>query len=323
MRGYRIRIGVYLLILCTTLLAGCQFTKKEHVEKVGMLFTQEIEDEVFGTIGYKGLLEIGSQLNVDIYYRECVDSEELFLDKVKELEELGVNFIIGHGSEFVPLFNKFSDEFPTIHFVSMNGKARNQNNTNIQFDGYAMGFFGGMVASEMSKTGNLGVVAAYGWQSEVKGFIAGAKFQKPSINIHVETLNGWYKEEEAVKVVNEMIADDVDVFYPAGNNYNVPVSDEAKKNGVYAIGYLTDQMVHGEKTILTSTVQHVDQVYVEVAKQFDNGELQSGDFPVNFSEGVITMGEFSSLVPDDFQQQIQYYVKRFIQTGNLPITEGN
>ncbi len=316
------KVILVFIMLFATLIVGCDFKQKGHIEKVGMMFTETIDDQVWGTVGYKGLREIELELKTDIYYRENIDSDQVVLETIEEFQELGVNFIVGHGSEFVPFFNKYSKEFPNIHFISMNGKAENENITCIQFDSYSMGFFGGMVAAKMSKNEKVGIVSAYGWQSEANGFIEGAKFQNPNIEVKLEIVNGWYKEDEAVEFTERMIADGVDVLYPVGNNYNVPMTDKAKEHGIYIIGYLTDQMVHGEETVLTSTVQYVDQVYVEAASQFNEGKLEGGDLSVDFSKGVIKMGRFSSLVPSDFQEQINYYVRRYIQTGKLPTTEG-
>lgn len=317
----KIKATLVLMMLFSTILAGCSFNQTGKIEKVGMIFTETIDDQVWGTVGYKGLRDIGSELEVDIYYRENIDTDQVVLETIEEFEELGVNFIIGHGSEFVPFFNQYSNKFPNIHFLSMNGEAENTNITSIQFDNYGIGFFGGMVAAKMSKNEKIGIVSAYGWQSEANGFIEGAKFQNPNIEVAMEIVDGWYKEDKAVEFTKRMITDGVDVLYPVGNNYNVPMTDEAKKHGIYIIGYLTDQMVHGEETVLTSTVQHVDQVYVEAAMQFNKEELESGNLSVDFSKGVIKMGEFSSLVPSDFQEQIRYYVKRYVQTGKLPTIE--
>ena len=177
------KVILVFIMLFATLIVGCDFKQKGHIEKVGMMFTETIDDQVWGTVGYKGLREIELELKTDIYYRENIDSDQVVLETIEEFQELGVNFIVGHGSEFVPFFNKYSKEFPNIHFISMNGKAENENITCIQFDSYSMGFFGGMVAAKMSKNEKVGIVSAYGWQSEANGFIEGAKFQNPNIEL--------------------------------------------------------------------------------------------------------------------------------------------
>lgn len=308
-----------LISMLTLFLAACgQPASTEKLEKVGLLVPDTINDQVWGTKGYKGMLKIQSQFGIDVFYQEAIDNKAAARQAVKEFEEKGVNLIFGHGNEYAQYFNSFSKDFPNIHFICFNGDAKADNVTSLNFKADAMGFFGGMVAGEMTETNKVGVLAAFEWQPEVNGFFEGAAYQNPNVEVEISFTNHWDDIDNALRLLDKMIQDGVDVVYPAGDGYNVPVIEALKERGLYAIGFVSDQSDLGEATVLTSTVQHVDELYELVAERYNNGELESGDLFFDFQDGVISMGKFSSDVDPNFIKEINTHVDTYSQTGLLP-----
>ncbi|WP_243385733.1 BMP family ABC transporter substrate-binding protein [Bacillus kexueae] len=312
------KMGI-ILILIISFLAGCgQASPNEKFDKVGLLVPDTINDQVWGTKGYKGLLKIQSELNVDVFYKEGMNNELAVKQAVEEFAEKGVDLIFGHGNEYQPFFRALHEEYPDIHFVFFNGDAKGDNVTSLNFKSHAMGFFAGMVAAHMSNSDRIGIIAAFEWQPEVEGFYQGAKFENPDINVKIHYTQSWGDEKIAFQYLDELMNEQVDVVYPAGDGYNVPVIKRLKDNGLYAIGYISDQADLGQQTVLTSTVQHVDLLYLLVAERFQNGELESGNLSFDFDEGVIKLGKFSPLVDKEYQEQIQSHIETYKQTGKLP-----
>ncbi|AIE59336.1 BMP family ABC transporter substrate-binding protein [Bacillus methanolicus] len=311
------RFGV--ILLCLLVLAGCeQPTKTGKLKKVGLLVPDTVNDQVWGTKGYKGMLKIQSRFNVDVYIKEGMNSELRVERAVKEFDQKGVNLIFGHGNEYAEYFNKISKNYPNIHFVSFNGDAKNKNTTSLNFQAYAMGFFGGMVASHMTKKNKVGIIAAYEWQPEVEGFYEGAKFENKQVDVNIQYVGQWDDDQTAMTILDNMIKAGVDVVYPAGDGYNVPVIEKAKEQGLFAIGYISDESDLGKSTVLTSTIQHVDKLYELVAEQYNNGKLKSGNLHFDFKDGVISLGEFSPLIDDEFKAEINSYIEDYKKTGKLP-----
>ena len=229
-----------------------------------------------------------------------------------------MNLIFGHGSEYANFFNTISSEYPDIHFVLFNGKADGENVTSLNFKSNAMGFFGGMVAGEMTKTENVGILAAYEWQPEIDGFFEGAYFQNDNVQVDIQYVQDWNDTATAITLLDKMINNGVDIVYVAGDGYNVSVIERLKEKGLYAIGFVSDQSDLGKETVLTSTVQHVDVLYEIVANSFNKGELESGELFFDFQDGVISMGKFSPLVDKKFQSTLKDYIEEYKETGLLP-----
>jgi len=310
-------LGIFLLLLF--LLAGCgQQEGTGKLSKVGLLVPETVNDQVWGTKGYNGMLKIQSKFNAEVYYREGMNSLELVKQAVKEFDQKGVNLVFGHGNEYAAFFNEIAEDYPNIHFVSFNGDAERKNTTSLNFDGYAMGFFGGMVAGHMTKTNQVGVIAAYEWQPEVKGFYDGALYENKNVNVSINYVGHWDDDVKAISFLDSMLAKRADIIYPAGDGYNVPVIEKIKENNKYAIGFVSDQSDLGESTVLTSTVQHVDMLYELVAQQYVDGKLKSGNYSYDFQDNVISLGKFSPLVDKPFISQLNGDIQSYKETGKLP-----
>ncbi|MEK4199289.1 BMP family ABC transporter substrate-binding protein [Cytobacillus sp. FSL K6-0265] len=307
------------LVLCLFLLTSCgQVFSGGQLQKVGLLVPDTINDQVWGTKGYKGLLKIQSTYEIDVYYKEGMNSQLVVERAIKEFSKKGVNLIFGHGNEYAEYFNQVSAQYPDIQFVSFNGDAQNKNTTSLNFEGYAMGFFGGMVAGEMTATNIVGIIAAFEWQPEIKGFIDGVNFQNDKADVKIHYVENWDDAHKAAGLMDKLVIEKADVVYPAGDGYNVPVIEKVKEHGLYAIGYVSDQSHLGKSAVLTSTIQHVDHLYEIVAEQFHNGELQSGNLAFDFQDDAISLGAYSPELPQPFIQQLNAAVKKYKETGNLP-----
>ncbi|WP_017754624.1 BMP family ABC transporter substrate-binding protein [Calidifontibacillus oryziterrae] len=291
---------------------------KSNPIKVGLLLPETINDPVWGSKGYKGLLKIQSELNADVYYKENIKTRDAVKQALAEFDDQGVTLVFGHGSEYGLFFKEFHSLYPHIEFIYFNGEFVADNVTSIKFNSYAMGFFGGMVAAKMSGTKKLGIIAAFDWQPEVRGFIEGANFEDPTITITVDYTKSWSNDEKALEIYKRMENKGADVYYPAGDTFNMVLVEQIKEDGLYAIGFVSDQSDLGETTVLTSTVQHVDELYELIASEFIAGKLEHVPKSFDFAEGVITLGEFSPEVPQDYQTKIEKAVDIYIKTGKLP-----
>ncbi|MBT2689034.1 BMP family ABC transporter substrate-binding protein [Bacillus sp. ISL-47] len=308
-----------ILLLCLLLLVSCgQAMSTGKLEKAGLLVPDTVNDQVWGTKGYKGMLKIQSQYNVEVFYKEGMNSEMVVERAVKEFDQKGVNLIFGHGNEYVEYFNNISKKYPHIHFVSFNGNAKKDNTTSLNFEAYAMGFFGGMVAGHVTKTETVGVLAAFEWQPEVEGFYEGANHANKNVNVEIQYVGNWDNDQKAIKLLDKLISKDTDVVYPAGDGYNVPVIEKLKEKGLYAIGFISDQSDLGESVVLTSTVQHVDVLYELVAEKFNKGELDSGNLSFDFQDEVISLGKFSPIVDEEFKKELNAAIEEYKKTGKLP-----
>lgn len=315
-RTYSIAI---LLIIGIIVVSGCS-NKVEpgNLYKAAMIMEGKMEDKPWNQKGYKGLLEIEKKLGVDIEVIEDVSTEAELSKAVSDLVDEGTNLIFGHSSNYGEAFYNLSQTYTDIHFVYFNGNYYRNNLTSMNFNSHGMGFFAGMIASSTTKTNEVGIIAAYQWQPEIEGFYEGVKYQNPLANVRMEFIYDWNDSEAAIEAYDRLKNHGVDVIYPAGDAISEDIIKLAGDDGIYAIGFVSDQINVEPKTVLTSTVQHVDSLYVLAAEKFNEGTLNGEIMTFDFTNDYITMGEFSKSVSKRFQERLHDYIEKYKETGLLP-----
>ncbi|MFG6118122.1 BMP family ABC transporter substrate-binding protein [Thalassobacillus sp. B23F22_16] len=310
---------IILNLIAIMLLAGCNigFTEGE-IRSVGMLVETTIHDQAWGQKGYKGLMNIQEEYDVDVYFKEGIKSQLDVNKAVDELTDKGVNVIFGHSSTYGEYFKEIHEEYPEVHFVYFNGGYAADNVTSLNFSAVAMGFFGGVVAGNMTSTDQVGLIAAHEWQPEVEGFYEGVKYSNPEAIVNFSFVNSWDDTNRAMDLYDQMAQQGADVFYPAGDAFNPPMIQQIQNDGLYAIGYVSDQSSLGEGTVLTSTVQHVEELYMIAIEKLMDGSLPGEVLTFDFQDDAISMGKFSPNVPEDVREEVNQMVNTYIETGKLP-----
>ncbi len=82
--------AIYVFYFCTTFyfifLRSCKIIIGKCT-KVGLLVSDTIDDQVWGTKGYKGLLRIQAKFDAEVFYREGVNSKAATAQAVKQFHQ--------------------------------------------------------------------------------------------------------------------------------------------------------------------------------------------------------------------------------------------
>ncbi|MFD2639389.1 BMP family ABC transporter substrate-binding protein [Piscibacillus salipiscarius] len=312
------KLLIFILLATSFLLVSCgQVFNTGQLNNVGLLLDGTIHDETWGKGAYLGALEIKEEQNVSILTRENVTTSRETEEQVKDMKRQGVNLVFGHGSDFGTHFNDINETYPGLHFVYFNGNTFDRNITSIHFDGYEMGYFAGVLSAKVTKTNEIGIVSAFQSQPEVQGFFEGVKDTNSNIKVHIRSVFDWYDQQRAMLLFNDLLKENIDIVYPAGDGFNIPIILEAKKQDIYAIGYVSDQYEVAPGTVLTSTVQDIEKIYVDIANQYDEGELPSGVIHYGFDDEYIYLGKYGEAVSDRVKREMDELIERYLETGRL------
>ncbi|MFD1360174.1 BMP family ABC transporter substrate-binding protein [Lentibacillus salinarum] len=315
MKKFLIMIPIVFIFI----LAGCSLVGDSgNLQNAGLLVETSIHDQPWNKKGYEGLLAIEETFNTDVFYKEGVRTEADVREAVDTFVNDGVNLIFGHSSTYGNFFEEMSEEYPGVHFVYFNGGQFAEGVTSLNFNAHAMGFFAGMLAGEMTESNHAGVIGAFEWQPEIEGFYEGVTYQNPEADVHFNYVNDWDGKGKAMDVYETLRKEGTDVVYPAGNAYSTAVIEQASDDGIYAVGYVSDQAKLAEKAVLTSTVQHVEKLYELAAEKFNEGDLRGGVLTFDFQDDMISLGKFSADVPGNFQKLMQEEIEAYQDTGLLP-----
>ncbi|GAA0593110.1 transcriptional regulator Med [Virgibacillus siamensis] len=310
-------IVLLTVIGISTILYGCT-GYDDNLQRVGMLVEHSAHDNAWSREGYKGLKKINEEFDAEVYYKEDIQTKQEVIEAVDEFSENGVNLVFGHSNTYGKYFVEIAPSYPEIHFVYFNGGEFGDDVTSLNFNSHAMGFFAGMVAGKMTDTNEVAVIGAFEWQPEIEGFYEGVKYQNRAAEVNIKYVNSWNDTKKAMQLYEQLHDENADVIYPTGDLYSAQVLKEVSEDGVYGIGYVTDQSSIDEKQVLTSTVQHVSDLYVRIAEKFNDNELRGGVLTFDFQDGVISMGEFSPEVPEDFREKMNEAIESYEETDLLP-----
>lgn len=309
---------ILIILITIVILPGCSYFEGSNLQNVGMLFDTTIDSNTWSEEGYQSLMEIEQEFDIDVFYKENIRTEKEVLRAVDELVQEGVNLIIGHSNIFGNYFVDITETYPDVHFVYTNGAIYNPSVTSLNFNTHAIGFFSGMVAGEMSEKQDIGVIAVYSWQQELEGFYEGVKYQNPSANIRIDFVNDWEDEDQALKLYEAFKNAGIDIILPVGNAFSEAVIERAAEDKIYSIGYMADQFEIAPDYVLTSMIQHVDELYLDVIQSFNKGDLSGGIQTYDFKDDIISLGTFNEAIPEEFQNEIRDAIEEYKETDLLP-----
>ncbi|WP_339282478.1 BMP family ABC transporter substrate-binding protein [Oceanobacillus sp. FSL K6-3682] len=307
---------ILLFIFCT--LPACSYFETGEIQNVGFITDAEIDNNPWAEQGYQAMQEIGDEYDVDVFYEENIETMHQVQQAVDQFVNDGVNLIYGHSNIYGEYFMPLAESYPDVHFVYVNGGESRENVTSLNFNAHAMGFFAGMVAGHMTNSNEIGIIAAYFWQPEIEGFFEGVNYVNKEAETKLEYINDWNNVDLALNNYNVMKDEGVDIFYPIGDAFSESIIKEAENDGLFAIGYMMDQMEVAPDAVLTSTIQQIGDLYKSAADDFNKQDLEGKIYTYDFRDGYISLGAFHSSVPRYVKMQVEEDIEEYIESGLLP-----
>lgn len=312
---------ITLLITVISIIGFCIYSflpKHQPIKSIGYLSMESIHDQTWGTEGYKGVLNIIQMYDTNFFIEENLKSDQAIMNAIDQFAARDVSIVYGQGSEFQNIFNKAAKKYPKMHFVFLNGKSKAKNVSAINIEGYAMGFFGGMLAAHESKSKVLGVVGAFKGQPEIEGFIDGAKYEHKETKVITKYVNTWGYNRDAQQYTLDLIKkDDADVIYPAADGTNRDVMEVVKVNHKKAIGYISDQRYLGD-FVIASTTQNISKLYSDIANDYYDERLNGGNKLYGMKDDITDLTGISNTVDKQFIDKLDGDIRTYKVTNVLP-----
>ncbi|MGE7929909.1 BMP family lipoprotein [Lysinibacillus xylanilyticus] len=319
----KLMIGFCLIAL---LLAGCSITQPEKAQddyKIGILLSDAgLGDESFNDSAFKGLEKARDELGILFDYKEAPDGN--YEEKLEELVAEKYNIIIGLGFSVQETLEKTAKKYPDQQFVLIDGQSDVANITSITFKEQEGSFLLGMVAAMTSKTGKIGFIG--GADVPVihhfeNGFIEGAKYYNPHIEIISEYAGSFDDTEAGAAIAERYIKNKVDFIYHAAGFTGFGAIKKAEEMGIYAAGVDIDQFYIAEKTVVTSMLKNVDQAVFKMAKTLDDeGKISEKSFSFGLAENGVGLADIRVIKLTPEQQAALEKAKEDIVSGKIKVS---
>ncbi|SES20059.1 BMP family ABC transporter substrate-binding protein [Salisediminibacterium halotolerans] len=306
----------YVMAFIALILSGCANEQEDRA--AGLLMPEPIDDQGWNYEAYQGVMSAQADRELEMFISEGKTSQADIKAKIDAWSEEGVELIIGHSHLYGDHFADLHEHYPDTHFVVMNEEVSGDNMTGLHFNGYAMGYFAGMLAADSSANEHIAAIGAFPFQPELQGFEDGARYYSSAVQTDIATIESWMDTEAAERKYDELTEAGADIFYPAGNGFNVQIIERVKEDQLHAIGYVGDQIDLGESVILSSTVQKVGYLYEYLLDAFQNDELTNGNHYFDFNDGAVAMGDFGAAVDEETKKWLNKHVSHYIEHEELP-----
>lgn len=180
----------------------------------------------------------------------------------------------------------------------------------------------GIVAGKMTKTNDIGFLAAYPIPLVLKGvnaFARGVWTVNPKAKVRVVFTNSWYDPTKETQAAESLLGVGVDVLAQHQDSPSALLA--AQKAGKLDIGSESDTSKFAPDSYLTGTVSDWRGYYEKNIQAICDGTWKTGVYMGGLADGSTTLGPISSKVPEDVKKLVEQ-AKQDIISGKLNIWTG-
>lgn len=267
----------------------------EEPLKVAALLSGPINDMGWNASAYEGLLALEAEFGCEINYAESVeqsDMEETF----RAFALQGYDVIFGHGFQFGDAATRVAEEFPDTHFVVIssdisNGTNLGSANTVTEDQGFIAGALAALT-SESGVVGGIGGVDIPPIRGPILGFMAGAEYVNPDIEV-IAVLTGSNDDvAKAKETAVTMIENGADVIFANANQAGLGSIEACKEAGVWAVGSNQDQNPIAPEAVFQSVIKSTPKLFTYVVEQMINGTYEARFHGLGVREGAIFLSDW-------------------------------
>ena len=283
-------------------------------KKAVLLTGGPVNDGGWNQMAYEGLKELEG-MGFEIANTENVTQENQ-KNAIKAYADQGYNLIIGHGYEWGDALLETAKEYPEIKFFQTGGNQGGEapNIASAEFKSYELGYLGGKLGVELTKSKKFGFVGAQKIPTvagEADGLKVAVKESDPTIEVIDVYTGSWTDISAGKKAAEQLINQGVDVILGLSNACDagiVQAIEEANAAGkdVKYIGCAGDFYESYKKDfIVNSCVKDVSKVIAKIGENVQNDKFEAKPWVPGFKESVLHLGTWSPVATDELKAKVK------------------
>jgi basic membrane protein A len=251
--------------------------------------------------------------NVETTYQENVPENPADAERViRQFAQDGNKIIVTTSFGYMDPTINVAKDFPDTVFIHISGYKTAPN------VGTAFGkieeprYVAGQLAGLMTKTNQLGYVAAFPIPEVIRGinaFTLGVREVNPDATVKVVWTNTWYDPAKERAAAEALLDGGADVI--AQHQDTAGPQQAAEAAGAYGVGYDADMSPLAPKAVLTSPIWHWGVYYSQLVQAVMDGTWESNQYWGGWEDGIVDLAPIADFVPDDIRSQIEAEEKRF------------
>jgi basic membrane protein A and related proteins len=285
--------------------------------KVAAVFETPIEEPWVNQI-HVALLQAKENQGIEYTWAESVKSAD-FARVMREYAESGHGLIMGDAFGAERIARRVAKDYPQVAFTFGSGIGPAEPNFAV-FDNWIHepAYLAGMIAGRLTKTNNVGAVAAMTIPEVNRlcnAFCAGAKEANDKVKCKFSFIGSFFDPPKAKEAALAQIEQGVDVIYAE----RFGVIEAAKEKNIAAIGNMSDQSGLAPEHVVTSVVWDMGPTVKQVVSLVKAGVFSSQDFG-QFSY----MGKGGSFLAPyhAWDKKLSPEIKKMVDTRKQAILDG-
>ncbi|MGM0411576.1 MAG: BMP family lipoprotein [Bacillota bacterium] len=292
--------------------------------------TGGLGDQSFNDSAHRGLQRAEEELGIEFTHAEPGAVSE-YQNYLRQFSSTGqYDLIISIGFDQADALESVSSQFPEQKYAIVDTVVDNDNVASYVYREKERGFLLGAISAMMTTRDEnsminsekvIGVIGGMDIpliEANIAGFMAGAKYIEPNIEVLHSYVGDWADPSKAKEMTISMYEKDADIVWGAAGRSGLGVIEAAQENDFYAIGADSDQGHVAPDHVLTNGMKYVDNTVYLAIEQVLNDEFEAGVHNLGVEEEGLGFTE--SLLPDKILQRMEA-VKANVISGKVEIPE--
>lgn len=276
--------------------------------KVALLLVTPINDGGWSESSYNGFVDAQNELGFEAAYTESLELPDME-SAIRDYAERDFDIIVMSSANFSEVATLVAPDYPDVRFVIINGEtALEPNLANFRPATVETGFLAGAAAGLLTESNIIGKIGGSPRppvQDAFTGFLAGAEYVNPGVNVLTSYLDSWTDIAKGTEAAIAMIESGADVLLGNASSAGFGVIDAAKNEGIIAVGYITDQYEVAPGTIPFSAIQFVGGAVHAGIRAAMTDDFRPESVWVGAAEGLVKMSPFYDIYGEPVPQEIQ------------------
>lgn len=227
---------------------------------------------------------------VEIAISESVDPADAAA-VLRQYAEEDYGMIVAHSFSYQDAVMQVADEFPEVNFAWAGGiDGTTENVADYDQPFYQGAYLVGLVAAELSETGQLG--ALYGFDIPAchamgEAMLAGAQTVRPDATLTSAAVGDWYDVAKAKEAALSQAETGVDFWIGCGQGPTLGQIEAAKEIEGVATGYVGDMTSLGPEVIATNLLWNMKPLFDQMLEDTANDTFENTFYALGIPEDVI------------------------------------
>lgn len=299
-------------------------TTEDKRAEISFVYNGEKGDFGFTDQAYLGILRIRDDFNLTVHEIYTGDTGEEPDPVFNPLTGKKASAVLMLGSYMAEYAERVAEGYPDIPVMVIDADPMSLPHIRTaSFSMYGASYLAGRLAGDLTKTGQIAVIAGRKAQvidSFTDGFIKGATDEDPTIVVNITYIaddnSGYHQPEKGAAIAMDMYRNGTDIIFTVAGASGLGAISAAKKSqDLKIIGVDSDQSYLGPGVVIASVVKNLDPVVYWELSEALNGRFTPGLVEYNLTNDGSSLainprfGDISKIIESKMNEAVQQEIK--------------